>query len=85
MVVVTTKTITITPVAVTTKRVRITTSIADTENAPITHIVITGTTILKGIGTIITAIGSLGSNGIDMQEHTPTYTSMEDITAKMPI
>ncbi len=69
----------------TTKNVQITTSIVDTENAPMTNVVITGTTIIKGIGMTIMAIGGLGSNGIDTQKNTHTYTNMEDITAKMDI
>ena len=69
----------------TTKNVRVTTRIVDTEIAPMTNVVITGTTIIKGIGMTITAIGVPGFNGIDTQENTHTYTNMEDITAKMHI
>jgi hypothetical protein len=70
---------------VTTKNILITTFIVDTENTPMTNIVIMGTTILKDIGMIIRVIGDLGSNGIDTQENTHTYTNMEDITAKVHI
>jgi hypothetical protein len=72
-------------VVVATKNVRITTSIVGTENAPMTNIVITWNTIIKGIDTTITAIGGLGSNGIDTEKNILTYTNMEDITAKMHI
>jgi len=72
-------------VVVATKNVRITTSIADTANAPMTNIVITWNTIIKGIDTTITVIGGLGSNGIDTEKNILTYTNMEDITAKMHI
>ena len=49
------------------------------------NIVITDTTIIKGIGMIITVIGGLGSNGIDTQENTHKYTNMEGITVKVLI
>jgi len=70
---------------VTTKNVRITTIIGDTENAPMTTVGITITTILKGIGMIIAAIGGLGSNGISTQKYIHPYTNMEHITAKVRI
>jgi len=85
MIVVTTKYDPTLPVVVTTKNVPITKIIVDIENAPMTTVVITSAKIIKGIGMIITAIGSLGSNGITTQKNTQTYTNMEHITAKMHI
>ena len=69
----------------TTKNVRITTCIVDTDSTPMTNIVIMGITIIKDIGMIIRVIGGLGSNGIDTQENTHTYTNKEDITVKVHI
>ena len=77
--------ITINRVVVATKNIRITASIVDTGNAPMTNIVTTGTTIIRGVAMTIMALGDLGSNGIDTQEDTHTYTNMEDITANMDI
>ncbi|MGD2029711.1 MAG: hypothetical protein PVG86_07195 [Desulfobacterales bacterium] len=68
-----------------TKNVRITTSIVDTEIVPMTKVGITITTIIKGIGMLITAIGALGISGTSTQENTYRYTNMEDITAKVRI
>jgi len=54
----------------------------DTENTPMPNIVITGTMIIKDTVMTITAIGGLGSNGMDTQENTHTYTNMGDTIAK---
>ena len=85
MVVVTLKNVPIIPIVLNTKDVRITKIIVDTENAPMTTAVITNTSIIKGIGMTITAIGGLGSNGINTQKYTQTYPNMEHITAKIHI
>jgi hypothetical protein len=69
----------------TTKNIQITACIVDTENDPMTNIVIMDTTIIKGIGMIIKVIGDLGSNGIDTQKNIRTYINMEGITAKVGI
>ena len=69
----------------TTKNVRVTTSIVDTEIAPMTKVGITITTIIKGIGMLITAIGAPGINGTCTQKNIHTYTNMEHITAKVRI
>jgi hypothetical protein len=60
-------------------------NIVDTENAPMTNIVTTGTKTIRGIAMTIRVIGDLGSNRIDTQENTHTYTNMEDIAANMDI
>ena len=72
-------------VALRIRDLQITTSMADTGNTPMTGVVITGITIIKGIGMTITAIGGLGVNGIDTQKRTRTFPGMEPITAKMHI
>ena len=69
----------------TAKNVQITTSIVDTKYAPMTNVGITITTIIKGIGMLITAIGAPGINGTITQENTHIYTNMEGITAKVGI
>jgi len=69
----------------TTKKVRTTTSIVDTENDPMTSIVIMDTMIIKGIGMTIRAIGALGINGTCTQKNIHTYTNMEHITEKVCI
>jgi hypothetical protein len=72
-------------IVVITENDRITTSILDTENAPMTSIVITVTIYIEGIGMTITVIGAPGITGTDMQEDTRIYTNMEAITAKVGI
>ena len=70
---------------VSTKNMQITACIVDIESAPMINVGITITTITKGIGMIITAIGDLGRNGTDTQENTRIYINMENITAKVGI
>jgi hypothetical protein len=57
----------------------------DTENARMTKGGFTITTIIKGIGMLITVIGAPGINGTCMQKNIQAYTNMEHITVKVRI